>query len=277
MRKRKRFKTLLTLLLLAFLALLALDVRLAVRKYTLESDKITAPVRLAVLTDFHGCDYGSGGATLLSAVEAARPDAILLVGDMFSADGDADDELEVLRRLAVLAPAYYVTGNHEYWEYSVPGLLARIAETGVVVLDQSHETLLLNGQVINLCGVPDPCARDYANLPGTEDQLSLAAAGIAPEGFTILLAHRPELIETYAATGAFDLVVSGHAHGGQIRIPLLVNGLYAPNQGWFPAYAGGHYTVDGTELIVSRGLSTQAQMHIPRVFNRPELVIVDVQ
>ena len=276
MRKRKFFK-LAALLLLVALALLALDTRFVVREYVVESDKIDAPVRLAVLTDLHGCGDDSGWAALLSAVEEARPDAILLVGDVFSADSDPSAELALLRRLAALAPAYYVTGNHEYWEYAVPALLEQIAETGVTVLDRSHETVQLNGQTINLCGIPDPCAQSYTDLPGLETQLRQATEGVDPESFTILLAHRPELIETYAATGAFDLVVSGHAHGGQIRIPLLVNGLYAPNQGWFPSYAGGRYTVGGTELIVSRGLSTQVQMHIPRIFNRPELVIVDLQ
>ena len=92
----------------------------------------------------------------------------------------------------------------------------------------------------------------------------------------MLMAHRPELTNQYATAG-FDLVVSGHAHGGQVRIPLLVNGLCAPNQGWFPEYAGGEYKVDGTTLIVSRGLSTQRQMYIPRIFNRPELVLITIE
>ena len=80
----------------------------------------------------------------------------------------------------------------------------------------------------------------------------------------------------YAAAG-FDLVVSGHAHGGQVRIPGLINGLCAPNQGWFPDYAGGEYCAGETTMIVSRGLSTQAQMHVPRLFNRPELVIITLE
>ena len=104
-----------------------------------------------------------------------------------------------------------------------------------------------------------------------------AALAQAEEGtFTLLMAHRPELIDKYAAAG-FDLVVSGHAHGGQVRIPGLVNGLCAPNQGWFPKYAGGEYHLRSTTMIVSRGLSTQKQWYVPRVFNRPELLIVTVE
>lgn len=257
---------------LIVLAVIGLDQRMLVRRYTVESDKIDAPVRLAVLTDFHGCDYGEDAADLVQAVEALQPDAVLLVGDMFSADGDAESELRMFSRLKSIAPSYYVTGNHEYWEHDVPRLLARIADTGVTVLDQNCAELIVKGQNLNICGVPDP----YANV-GTWDALTTATGDIHQEGFTILLAHRPELITQYAAKGTFDLVVSGHAHGGQVRIPFLVNGLYAPNQGWFPKYAGGRYEMEGTTLIVSRGLSNQRQMGVPRIFNRPELVLVELR
>lgn len=257
---------------LIVLAVIGLDQRMIVRRYTVESDKIDAPVRLAVLTDFHGCDYGEDAADLVQAVEALQPDAVLLVGDMFSADGEVEAELRMFSRLKSIAPSYYVTGNHEYWECDVPQLLARIADTGVTVLDQNCEELTVNGQNLNLCGIPDP----YANV-GTWDALTSATGDLHQAGFTILLAHRPELIEQYAAKGTFDLVVSGHAHGGQVRIPFLINGLCAPNQGWFPKYAGGRYELDGSTMIVSRGLSTQRQMGVPRVFNRPELVLVELR
>lgn len=257
---------------LIVLAVIGLDQRMIVRRYTVDSDKIDAPVRLAVLTDFHGCDYGEDAADLVQAVEALQPDAVLLVGDMFSADGEVEAELRMFSRLKSIAPSYYVTGNHEYWECDVPQLLARIADMGVTVLDQNCEELTINGQNLNLCGIPDP----YANV-GIWDALTSATGDLHQEGFTILLAHRPELIEQYAAKGTFDLVVSGHAHGGQVRIPFLINGLCAPNQGWFPKYAGGRYELDGSTMIVSRGLSTQRQMGVPRVFNRPELVLVELR
>lgn len=269
-----RKKWLVWLILLAVvivLAIVGLDQRLIVRTYKVESYRIGKTVCLAVLTDFHGCEYGPDGADLVQAVAALQPDAILLVGDMFSADGDPEAELRMFRQLDSIAFTYYVTGNHEYWEYSVPQLLARIADTGVTVLDQSCVSLVVDGQRINFCGIPDP----YAYVD-TEVALNRAVEDIDHLTFTVLMAHRPELIEKYAATGSFDLVVSGHAHGGQVRIPFLVNGLYAPNQGWFPKYAGGRYEADGTTLIVSRGLSTQRQMGVPRIFNRPELVVIDI-
>lgn len=269
-----RRKWLVWLILLAaviVLAVIGLDQRMVVRQYAVETDKVSKPVRLAVVTDYHGCDYGPDGAELVQAVSALAPDAILLVGDMFSADGDPDAELRMFRQMDSIAFTYYVTGNHEYWEHNVPQLLARIADTGVTVLDQSCVSLVVDGQRINICGIPDP----YAYVD-TEVALNRAVEDIDHPTFTVLMAHRPELIEKYAATGSFDLVVSGHAHGGQVRIPGIVNGLCAPNQGWFPKYAGGRYDVDGTTLIVSRGLSTQRQMGVPRIFNRPELVLIEI-
>ena len=270
--RKKRLICLVVLTALVVLAVIGLDQRLIVRTYTVESDRIDAPVRLAVLTDYHGCDYGPNGAVLVLRLNEHQPDAILLVGDIFSADSNPDEELTFLRALAVQVPTFYVTGNHEYWEYDVPALETRITAAGVTVLDQNCAELTVNGQVVNLCGVPDPCAN-----VNTESALRHAAEDIQQDSFTVLLAHRPELIEQYATHGSFDLVVSGHAHGGQVRFPLLVNGLYAPNQGWFPKYAGGRYEVGGTTLIVSRGLSDQRQMGIPRIFNRPELVMVEIQ
>ena len=270
--RKKWFVWLMLLVAMIVLAVIGLDQRVVVRTYTVESDEIEAPVRLVVLADYHGCDYGPDGAELVQAVSALQPDAILLVGDMFSADGDAEEELRMFRQMDSIAFTYYVTGNHEYWEYDVPQLLARVAETGVTVLDQSCVSLVVDGQRINICGIPDP----YAYVD-TEVALRRAAGDIEHAAFTVLMAHRPELIEQYAANGSFDLVVSGHAHGGQVRIPFLVNGLCAPNQGWFPQYAGGLYEVDGTTLIVSRGLSTQRQMGVPRIFNRPEIVVIDLE
>lgn len=275
--KRKWWIWLIALAAMALLAAVALDQRLIVREYVIEAEEITEPVRLAVLTDLHGCDYGPYGAELAATVDAYNPDAILLAGDMFSADGDYMDELQLFRLLNGITYTYYVTGNHEYWEYDVPHLMSWVESTGVRVLDQSSVYLFIDGQELNICGVPDPYAMNYADAPATEEQLTRAAEGVEEGVYTVLLAHRPELAETYAANGSFDLVLSGHAHGGQVRIPGLVNGLCAPNQGWFPKYAGGEYRVGDMAMIVSRGLSRQAQWFVPRVFNRPELVIVELK
>lgn len=268
MRRRKRWGWL--LMLLAVLLLIGLDQRLSIRVYHVETDKLTAPVRLAVIADFHGCDYGPDAAGLVLAVTDLCPDAVLLVGDIFDDVLPWDNSSALLRSLAGRYPCYYVTGNHEHWTNRMDEIHRMVAEAGVVWLDQQCAELVVNGQHLRLCGIPDP----YAGV-ATEAALQSAAEGLRQPGYTVLLAHRPELIGKYASTGCFDLVVSGHAHGGQVRIPLLINGLYAPNQGILPQYAGGLYTVEGTTMIVSRGLARESTF-LPRIFNRPELVLIEL-
>lgn len=265
--RKKRLLCLVLLAAVIVLAVIGLDQRLIVRTYTVESEKIDKHVRLAVVADYHGCDYDDD---LIPAIEELQPDAVLLPGDIFDDNLPWEPSEALLRGLVERYPCYYVTGNHEYWSGGVEEICHIIEATGGTVLDQNCAELTVNGQSLNICGIPDP----YAGVD-TEDALSRAAVDIHQDGFTILLAHRPELIDKYAATGDFDLVVSGHAHGGQVRIPGLVNGLYAPNQGWFPQYAGGRYDVNGTTLIVSRGLAREST-RLPRVFNRPELVLIEL-
>lgn len=269
MPRKKRIRIAVTAVLL-LLALIALDPRMIVRRYTVESTKVEAPIRLAVLTDFHGCNYGKGASRLVAAVDAEKPDAVLLVGDIFDDKMSWDASEALVSTLASRYPCYYVTGNHECWSGRVAEIEQIITSAGATVLDQSCAVLSVGNEQINICGIPDP----YAGV-NTQSALSRAVAAIPQEGFTVLLAHRPELAEKYAAAGAFDLVVAGHAHGGQVRIPGLVNGLLAPHQGWFPRYAGGLYTLDGMTMIVSRGLARESTL-LPRVFNRPEVVMVTV-
>lgn len=274
--KKRTWLRLAILVVIAALLLVALDKRLMVRKYEIDSTQIDMPVRLAVLTDFHECDYGEECVELVKAVRGQQPDVVLMAGDMFADGGDYTYAASLMTALAAEYPCYYVTGNHEYWTNEVDRLIDIVRSCGVTVLNMDRALIEVNGQTLQICGIPDPYAMNYSGAPSTREQLRLALQDAEEDVFTILMAHRPELIEVYAEE-RFDLVLSGHAHGGQIRIPLLVNGLFAPNQGFFPEYAGGRYQVKETTLIVSRGLSTQTQQHIPRVFNRPELVIVDLK
>ena len=176
-----------------------------------------------------------------------------------------------MRQLSAQYPCYYVSGNHEAWTGEMDALYQQTEEAGVTVLRMSSGVLTVCGQRIALCGIPDPYEMVFSGAPDTEEQIRQALEDVDSADFTVLLAHRPELLAKYAQF-PFDLVVSGHAHGGQVRIPGGLNGLYAPNQGWFPKLAGGAYTQDGTTLIVSRGLAVRTRL--PRIFNRPEVVLV---
>ena len=269
--RKKHWWILLVLAILVILTLIALDERLILRTYTVASPKLTAEVRLAVVTDFHSSDNADD---VVAMVASCAPDAVLMVGDMFDDDTQnrpTERTLSLMRQLSALYPCYYVSGNHEAWTGEMDALYQQTEEAGVTVLRMSSGVLTVRGQRIALCGVPDPYEMVYSGAPDTEEQLRQAMENVDSADFTVLLAHRPELLAKYAQF-PLDLVVSGHAHGGQVRIPGVLNGLYAPNQGWFPKLAGGAYTQDGTTLIVSRGLAVRTRL--PRVFNRPEVVLV---
>ena len=270
MRKKHRW-ILPVLAILVVLTLIALDERLILRTYTVVSPKLTAEVRLAVVTDFHSSDNADD---VVAMVASCAPDAVLLVGDMFDddiANRPTERTLSLMRQLSAQYPCYYVSGNHEAWTGEMDALYQQTEEAGVTVLRMSSGVLTVRGQRIALCGIPDPYEMVYSGAPDTEEQIRQAMENVDSADFTVLLAHRPELLAKYAQF-PLDLVVSGHAHGGQVRIPGVLNGLYAPNQGWFPKLAGGAYTQDGTTLIVSRGLAVRTRL--PRIFNRPEVVLV---
>ncbi|MDE6088218.1 MAG: metallophosphoesterase, partial [Oscillospiraceae bacterium] len=172
---------------------------------------------------------------------------------------------------------YYVTGNHEYYVSSE--LQAKrmqfLESLGIKILAGTEEILTVHEQDLTIYGIEDP-----AGGLVTEKQLrdvKKSAENDPDCNYKILLSHRPELFDSYCE-GNFDLVLCGHAHGGQWRIPFLVNGLYAPNQGIFPEHAGGVYQDQNfaTTMIVSRGLAREST-RIPRFYNRPELVVIDLQ
>lgn len=269
--RKKHWWILPVLAILVVLTLIALDERLILRTYTVVSPKLTAEVRLAVVTDFHSSDNADD---VVAMVASCAPDAVLMVGDMFddnTANRPTERTLSLMRQLSALYPCYYVSGNHEAWTGEMDALYQQTEEAGVTVLRMSSGVLTVRGQRIALCGIPDPYEMVFSGAPDTEEQIRQAMENVDSADFTVLLAHRPELLAKYAQF-PLDLVVSGHAHGGQVRIPGVLNGLYAPNQGWFPKLAGGAYTQDGTTLIVSRGLAVRTRL--PRIFNRPEVVLV---
>ena len=256
---------------------------LKVVRYELPAEGMVRPVRVALVTDLHSCAYGEGQETLLKAIDAQGPDVILLGGDIFD-DGLPNDNAAVfLRTVGAKYPCYYVTGNHEYWrgEAGFAEQMAILADCGIVRLSGERVTVEIGGTLIDICGVDDPYAWSDQADPMENGANSFReqvawVAGLPGRGqYTILLTHRPELLDFYSQYD-FDLVLAGHAHGGQWRVPGVLNGLYAPNQGIFPAYAGGKYRKNGTVMIVSRGLAREST-GIPRFYNRPELVMIELR
>ena len=246
---------------------LALYDGITVRRYDVKTDAVRRDHRFVLITDLHSTVYGENQDVLAEKILAESPEAVFLCGDIAEEERGFDGTAMLLERLRDAdVPMYYVPGNHECWLDWCGDICALFEQYGVTDLCGAQADL---GDNIRLTGIADPVFH--------EDTMAYMAAltGKPTDGafFDILLAHRPEFAETYVQAG-YELTLSGHAHGGQVRIPLLLNGLYAPNQGWFPKYAGGMYDLDGGSLIVSRGLMID---ELPRVFNPPEIVVIDVK
>ena len=229
--------------------------------------------RIAQISDLHNAEFGEKNEKLLSMLAKTEPDIIVFTGDIIdSRNTDMDVSLAFAAEAAKIAPCYFVTGNHEA-RVDHLGFPEQLRSLGVTVLRQEAVTLERNGDTITLMGVDDPTfVVDY--MTGDCRPVMTAALEKLTEerGYTILLSHRPEWFSLYRDFG-IDLVFSGHAHGGQFRIPF-VGGVIAPNQGFFPDYDAGLYTEGNTAMVVSRGLGPSI---IPlRVNNRPEIVVAEL-
>jgi predicted MPP superfamily phosphohydrolase len=257
-----------------------------ITRYKLETDKRGIDVRLAVVSDLHARPYKK----IIRALESISPDAILLPGDIVEIAAEYMDErnqngLMFLKEAANIAPCYYCFGNHEiYYSHAKGGktktpektlseeYMKKILSYGVHVINDSYELFSLGPteNVIRIGGLV--CGRDMDPvLDMKAPDLNFLNEFNSKAGYNILLCHYPHYYEKYLKQSDIDLVLSGHAHGGQFRLPLI-GGLYAPGQGAFPAYDSGVYTYQNANMVVSRGIG---QSSFPLRFNnRPELVII---
>lgn len=232
--------------------------------------------RIAQVSDLHNAEFGEGNEKLLGMLSDCAPDLIAVTGDLVDA-GHTDIEvaLAFVAEAAKIAPVYYVPGNHEAHLPRYDTLKAGLAEAGAVVLEDEAVTLRRDGEAITVAGLSDPAFAGAGDLFGEVPAMVRAKLERLPDsesGYTLLLSHRPELFDVYAGCGV-DLVLAGHAHGGQFRLPFA-GGLIAPDQGLFPRYDAGLYTGGGTSMVVSRGLGNSI---IPlRINNRPEVVLVEL-
>lgn len=228
--------------------------------------------RIAQISDLHNAELGDQNEKLLAMLKAASPDIIAMTGDLIdSRRTDMDIALNFAAEAVKIAPCYYVTGNHEGRIAEYSRLRDGLEAVGVTVLDDQRLELTRSGQTITLIGVNDPSFHaDAASDDAAIMQATLQTLAKPEDTYTILLSHRPELLDVYAAAD-IDLVLSGHAHGGQIRLPLI-GGLIAPNQGLFPKYDAGLYCRGTTNQFVSRGIGNS--LFPLRFNNRPEVVLI---
>lgn len=266
--------------------------------YTIRSYQIEEPIRLIVLADLHQASFGEKNETLIARVEALKPDAIILAGDIVNKeDTDWDYAVHLCQSLVEIAPVYYGLGNHEnealYGEdlnieflegksdklgdtpedftplLLEPQVWERLEETGVQLLQNQSVTVEIKGNLVEIGGI----ATNNSSFWPYSGEFFTRFSQENPDVFKILLSHRPEVVTKYLSDAPVDLVVSGHNHGGIIRIPGI-GGLVSDAEGLFPEYDGGWYELDGPSLLISRGLGGHGL--VPRVFNPPELVILDI-
>lgn len=253
--------------------------RIVVDEFTLEDKTLPEAfegTKIVHLSDLHGATFNDGQQTLLDKILAQSPDFVVVSGDTLDrVHGDWLASLSLLEELSSRVPVYVVTGNHEIWTPHLSQTLARLKATGAVVLENESVKLTKKGahnkeESIRLFGIHDPCYfashEDFTQTLVQMKQKALANDG--DELYSLLISHRPELQSDYAEAN-YQLTFSGHAHGGQVRLPFT-EGLIAPNQGFFPKLTAGLHTFNNHYLLISRGIGNPHV--IPRVFNPPEIV-----
>ena len=272
-RRKSRLTRLLLLILTCFLFFWWSNYSLQVERFDFSSPRLPAGFDGCVIvqiSDLHGGVFGENNADLIEEVRASRPDYIVLTGDLLDLYRRTPHSyaFELGRAMADIAPTYFVTGNHEWALPDVPELKRGLEEAGVDVLSNEFLPLERGGDRIVLAGIDDP--NGYAGQKSPEELAEEVRAAYS-DSFWMLLAHRNNYFEDrYSRLGA-DLVISGHGHGGLVRLPFT-DGLVSVERTFFPSYTAGFYHVNGSELFVSRGLGNSGKTF--RLFNRPELAVL---
>lgn len=246
---------------------------LVVSHYTYESAKLPLEFegyRIVQISDLHNATFGVDNGRLLKKMQELSPDMVVITGDVVDSNHtNVEVAVAFAKQVAAEYPTYYVTGNHENWleESEWTELLSGLKDAGVICLSDEMVEISKGGSSLTLVGLNDE------SLSGSTLKLLVAKAE-EEKDIQILLAHEPQYLENYSQAGV-DLVLTGHAHGGQFRIPFVGGGLVAPDQGFFPKYTEGVHVMDETTMIISRGLGNSI---IPvRLFNLPEIVCVELK
>ena len=256
---------------------------LTVSRYTVRSEKVAGGFRIVFLTDLHGREFGKNNSRLLEKIAAEKPDLIALVGDIFNRNADTNEIERMCRfiqKASEIAPVYFGLGNHEAERLATyhGDLLERIRQSGAVVLEAEYLDLEINGTPVRIGGYMGHYRTPHLNtldplLMGWYERFFRDFEDT--DRFKILLNHIPTNWVDWDYTDMYpvDLVLSGHYHGGLIRIPFLEQGLVAPYVGLFPPYTKGMFTGSKATCVLSTGL---AGSRLPRFFNPPEIAVVDI-
>ena len=268
--------------LTAFLAVLFGNAHISAESYSVALQNLSGPVRIVLLSDLHGKSFGRDNSRLIAKIEEQTPDAIFLDGDMIDRSADSADVQELLRlikRLHEIAPVYFAPGNHEL-EYmqTDTSLLTQVTEAGAVIVNDSYVDVTIAGQPLRIGGTMGHAfyfgrsEEEFSSSPEYQFLKAFEDTDVPK----ICLAHMPD---TFIFNGAYnlwnvDLILSGHTHGGLIRLPFI-GGLYAPMQGWFPEYDQGYFRLgEHMQMVITSGLAGHGM--IPRINNPPEIVVIDL-
>ncbi len=238
--------------------------------HTIQSPEIPTSFdgyRIVQVSDLHDATFGDKQQRLVNKIQQTKPDMIVVTGDIIDSNRyNLQNSLDLIDQIVKISDVYYVTGNHEVATNDVEKIKEELIARGVRVLSNETVTVERAGETMSLTGIEDP-------LMGKVASQMIDASRVPSDAFTVLLAHRPEDFQAYKDAG-IDVTFSGHAHGGQFRIPGI-GGLVAPGQGYFPNYTAGIYEQGQSKLVVSRGLGNSI---IPiRLFNLPEIVVVTLK
>lgn len=282
MKTKKKFIVLATIVAILILLIIWIaygNTDLEIYKYNVKSEDIPSEFdnfRIVQISDLHNAEFGENNEKLLLMLKQADADIIAITGDMIdSRNTDIDVAISFAQKAINIAPVYYVNGNHEsrvLGEYEK--LKQGLIDAGVTILENSSADITIGDEAITLIGLNDSSFTMEEYVDDTMMQnVSHQLMSVVPDNdnYKVLLAHKPHYFDAYA--GKVDLVLSGHAHGGQFRIPFI-GGLVAPGQGLFPEYYEGSYIKEDTEMIVSRGIGNSI---IPfRINNKPEIVVAEL-
>ena len=292
LRHKTKWKLFIILLVFFTVVVINLYENLSVKvtKYVFDTGKLQEEfggLRIVQLSDIHMIRSEEQSDKIYNKTLEQKPDVIAITGDLIDTDKYANKEyqemtLSFCRRLCSIAPVYFVYGNHEIMLLDDPKnnlFKTSLEANGVHILNNSCKMISKDGYQFNLLGVQDPATlykdEKYAFGNGSVDILNDITNELDRENVSILLAHRPELFTIYTDDYNIDVTLTGHAHGGQFRIPFINMGLYAPNQGFFPQYTSGMYKSGGNIMVVNRGIGNSK---IPfRIFNMPEIVVLDIR
>lgn len=247
-------------------------------EYIIESERIPSSfdgMKIVQLSDLHDATFGDKQIKLVDKVKNLNPDFIFITGDLIDSNRyKLQNSLDLVEQLTDFAEVFYVTGNHEVAVNEVDEITGALESLGVFVLKNEAVTIEQNGEILLIAGIEDPLMKvtDETEV-AVANSIDIAMEGMPKNAYTLLLSHRPEVFDIYVEK-EMDVTFSGHAHGGQVRIPGL-GGVIAPGQGWFPIYTSGKHEQGNTTMFVSRGLGNSI---IPfRILNRPEIIAVTLK